>query len=185
MYSISESPALANFEKLFVLKCDLFNPILADMKHVKGLKYLSEVTLAFEYWSTESSITAQDLFEKLQYLMTSFLLNAEFKYPFVFSYFGRRFFRINYATLLRTVAVFSTPLDNLLEPDRRNVLALVLRKLHGAILYEFNTLNVMKECDLRPYRAAACRKYMAMLKKSELISIKSTAYDLRVVQGDF
>ncbi|OBA19617.1 hypothetical protein METBIDRAFT_19740, partial [Metschnikowia bicuspidata var. bicuspidata NRRL YB-4993] len=130
-----------------LLRCDIFYPILPDLAHADNVRFLQHLAIKFEYWSLHRTVYFEDLFDTLQYLLTSLMMNLEFKFPLVFSYYGKQLVKINYKNLKRNATLLATPLDNAYAPDHNAILGAVLRKLQGVILYEFNTLNVMKECE--------------------------------------
>lgn len=85
------------------------------------------------------------------------MLHLEAEYPFVFSFYGKHLFEINYQSLLRIFTELSTPLQGPGEPDRAEMLQLVLEKLQFFIHTKYNTVELMKECAQSSYRLQQCR----------------------------
>lgn len=162
------------------LRCELFHPILPDLAHAENVRFLQLLAIKYEYWSPHQAIYFEDIFDTLQYLLTSLMMNLEFKFPFIFSYYGKQLVNINYKSLIRNSTLLATPLDNTSVPDHNEILAAVLLKLQLAILYEFNTLNIMKECESRPWQAKLCHKSTSVTGNLESRkSIKLKGVDLR------
>lgn len=85
------------------------------------------------------------------------MLHLEAEHPFVFSFYGKHLFEINYHSLLRVFTELSTPLQGPGEPDQAEILRMVLEKLQYFILTKYNTVEAMKECAKSSYRLQQCR----------------------------
>lgn len=163
-----------------ILRCGLFHPIIPDLTHAKNVRFLQLLTVKYDFWTTRSTIYFQEFYDTFQYLLTSMMMCLEFKYPFVFSYYGKQLVKVNYKNLIRNATLLATPLDNACVPDHSEILTAVLGKLQRAILYEFNTLNVMKECDLHRWQALLCRKNIGFFSTTESRKyIKLRSVDIR------
>ncbi|KAM9920526.1 hypothetical protein OXX80_012421 [Metschnikowia pulcherrima] len=187
MFSIVSAPVSDDVrgDLQLILRCDLIHPILPDLAHTKNVRFLQSLAIRFENWSPHSAVYFEDIFDNFQYLLTSLMLNLEFKYPLVFSYYGKQFVKVNYKSLIKNTTLFATPLDNKSIPDHNIILSAVLRRLQRAILFEFNTLNVMKECDIRPWQASSCRQHqIARVGPDSKKSIKHKGFDLRPLCKD-
>lgn len=157
---ISEPDDMINATVILIMKCQLFNKISGDLKHLP-VSYLSRLHLTFECWTPNLRIYLETLKEYLQYALTSLMINLEYKYPFVFSFYGKRFVEVNYQSLVRSTTDLMTPLHGDETPDKNVVLRHCLEKLQSFILYEYNTLNIMMECDTNSYRLKMCRESLA------------------------
>lgn len=163
------------------LRCQAFDSILPDLLLIKSIEYLRNLTIDFSMTSACSNIYYHVLVENIQYSLSSLLLNLEFKYPFVFSYYGRHLLRLNYRNLTLNMAMLAPPLiEN--SSKLSQIVEIALAKLENAIVTEFNTLNVMKECDLSAHRTKMCREYINKLVKDDARrSIKSKAYSVTFI----
>lgn len=162
------------------LKCNLFGKISSDFTHIP-IEYLSQLYVTFECWTPNARIHFATLTEYFQYTFTSLMLNLEYKYPFVFSFYGKRFFKINYSSLIRSTREFAVPLDSVITPDHNDIVQRCLRKLQSFILYEYNTLNIMIECDTNSYRRKMCRESVATGNLDYANkSLKNSGFSLRV-----
>lgn len=173
-----ETPSGSSFS--LELRCKLFNKISADLVHLPVEK-LGRLSVKFECWTPNRSIRFDMLTEYFQYVMTSLILNLEFKYPFIFSFYGKRLVETNYTNLIRSTTEWATPLEGEFVPDKNDILGRCLTKLQFFILYEYNTINIMMECDTNPYRSKMCRESM-ITGNFEFIrkSLKNSGFCLRV-----
>lgn len=160
------------------LVCKLFNSLHTDLARLL-VDQLEHVHAVFEYWTPSSRVYLRSFLGHFQYLLTSLVVNLEYKYPFVFSFYGKQLVQLNYKNLIRTLTELATPLDNASQPDHSEILNRAFCKLHVHILTEYNTLNVMKECDTLAYRLKQCRNYKTSSRDKR--SIKNKAYCLRVL----
>lgn len=163
------------------LRCTVFDSIVPGLALDIDIGYLRNLVVDFSMHTPLSKMYFHVLMENLQYALSSLFLNLELRFPFVFSYYGRQLVQLNYTSLTRTMAMLATPLDGS-EPDEPSLVQHVaLAKLQRAILSEFNTLNVMKECDMSYSRTRLCREYANKLVKDDpKMSIKSKAFRVAV-----
>lgn len=185
MYEVESDPGESTAESTsattsLVLKCKLFNSISHDFTHLP-VAYLKLLVMNFECWTPNPRIHIETLTEYLQYSITSLLLNLEYKYPFVFSFYGKRFVEVNYHTLVRSTTDLLTPFQGGDIPDKNAILSHCLAKLQWHVLFEFNTLNVMLECDRNSYRQKMCREsFAAKSIEYERKLLKNSVYSLVV-----
>lgn len=166
------------------LRCKVFDHIFPDTGLELTVGFVRNVFITFKMTSPKLALHFQRLVDNLQYCLSSLFLNLEFKYPFVFSYYGRRLIQLNYKTLTHTMAMLHTPLGITETPETHSVVAIALGKLQNAISTEFNNLNIMKECDFNHHRSRLCRKFdsLAVVDDSRW-SIKSKAFKLLVFEA--
>lgn len=105
MYDVEEDPSSSTV--YFLLRCNLFSRISGDFTHI-AVGSMKHLDVTFECWTPNERIRFDTVTHYLQYTFTSLILNLEYKYPFVFSVFGKRLVRINYSTLVRTGIEFAT-----------------------------------------------------------------------------
>ncbi|SGZ52637.1 CIC11C00000001335 [Sungouiella intermedia] len=162
------------------LRCNLFNKISDDFAYL-SVNELSHLAVTFRCWTPNPRIHCDTLMDYFQYTFTSLIVNLEYKFPLVFSVYGKRLVKVNYSNLVRSTLELATPLDGSSTPDHNMVLSQVLRKLQSFILYEYNTLNIMMECDTNKYRSKMCKESMTTGKCDfALKSLKNSAFCLRV-----
>lgn len=167
------------------LRCQVFDSIVPDLPQNDNVGFLRTLSIDFEITSPKSTIHFLQILQNLQYCLSSLVLNLEFRYPFVFSYYGRQLIRLNYKCLTRTMAILNVALEGE-ETDVSQVMMRALAKLQNAILTEFNTLNVMKECDYSSHRIKLCREYLEKLVTDDTRrSIKCKAYCVKVLNSNF
>lgn len=140
------------------LKCKLFADLLSDFKHTDNVAFVERIHIVYKYHTPCLLVYYSCLFNNLQYSLASLMLDLEKDYPFVFSFYGKHLFEINYHTLIRCFTELATPLQGPGEADLAEILQLVLEKLHHFLLTKYNTVEVMKECDKSSYRLQQCRK---------------------------
>lgn len=162
-----------------LLKCNLFNRISDDFAHL-DVEQLSHLRVTFHCWTPNPRIHCDTLFDYFQYTFTSLMVNLEYKFPFVFSVYGKRLVKVNYRSLVGSTTELATPLDNSSTPDQNVILRHVLDKLQSFILYEYNTLNIMMECDINKYRHKMCKQSMATKCDFTLKSLKNSSFCVRV-----
>lgn len=162
------------------LRCQIFDSIVPDLLLYEDVGYLRKLNIDLSIYSIETTLHFQDIIEYVQYSLSSLILNLEFKYPFVFSYFGRHITKLNYKSLTNRMAKLRIPLDG--STNGSSDFSLVaLRKLENVILTEFNTLNVLKECDMSAHRMRLCSEYIKGLVKDEAKrSIKCKAFKVSI-----
>lgn len=169
-----------------LLRCELMHPFIGDFAHIESVKYVKAVRVVFELWTPAANISFAELAGHLQYSVTSLLLNLEYKFPFIFSHYGKHLFHINYKNLLKVTLLLAKPFDKSYIPDHNKIVHLVLFKLQAAIMSEFNTLNIMKECDIYKHKAQLCRDYLKARAANETFldnsrrSFKLKPWDLRL-----
>lgn len=177
------------------LMCNLFGAILSDVANVP-VERLESIHVTLEYWTPASQCYFESIYRHFQYLLVGLVLKLEYDYPFVFSFYGKHLIKINYRNLIRVHEELTSPLPNLkasqvfssaspnsttdevevpnsqlpLHPLTTSVGASqqVLLKLHKHILHEFNTLNVMKECDLSSHQRNQCKRSWTKPNSSSL-----------------
>lgn len=162
-----------------LLKCSLFNRISDDFAHL-NVDQLSHLQATFQCWTPNARIHCDTLSDYFQYSFTSLMMNLEYKFPFVFSVYGKRLVKVNYRSLVGSTTELATPLDGSSTPDQNVILRHVLDKLQSFILYEYNTLNIMMECDTNKYRYKMCKQSMATKCDFTLKSLKNSSFCVRV-----
>lgn len=150
-----------------VLLCKVFADILGDFKFAENVATLEKLHFTFKYYTPCTLIYYSCFFNNLQYTLSSALFSLESEYPFIFSYYGKHLFEINYSTLLKLYTELNTPLEGPGQPDRAEMLQLVLDKLDYFLLTTYNTIEVMKECDKSSYRLQQCRKSISRPRQSD------------------
>lgn len=165
------------------LRCRVFDSILSDLELDQTVGYIRNLALDFTMTSPKIALHLQSLIDNLQYSLSSLFLNLEFKYPFVFSYYGRQLIQLNYKALTRSMAMLATSLEDSEVSELMSVVPIALGKLQRAILTEFNTLNVMKECDFNYHRSKLCRQFENLnIADDSRRSIKSKGFKLLVFE---
>lgn len=163
-----------------VLKCTLFNRISSDFA-LLPIDQLSHLDVNFHCWTPNPRIHCDTLFDYFQYTFTSLMVNLEYKYPFVFSVYGKRLVKVNYHNLVASSTELATPLDRSSSPDQNDIVRHVLNKLQSFILYEYNTLNIMLECNTNKYRHKMCKQSMTTGNCDFFLkSLKNSGFCLRV-----
>lgn len=147
----------------FNLRCRIFGAIAGDLRDVP-LLHLRLVIVNICFYSADNF----DVNSLLRYLGSSLMLHLEYKYPYVFSVYGRHFFHLNYPWLTRMIRRLGVK-------DVARALEVNLVKLERRILSEFNTLNIMVEMtrDLKKLRRAQAQKH-----PSPKTSVKAHVFSL-------
>lgn len=129
-----------------LIGCKLMDIMGSDLTHLPVGK-IERIDISVQLFTFYQTITFDSFSEIFSYLFSSLMLNLEYSYPFAFSHFGRHLLHLNYASMVRTYSLILTNIETYKAPDQNDILLKVLTRLRGAILHEFNTLNVMIECD--------------------------------------
>lgn len=176
---------------LLDLECNVSTPIINDLLDMKSafpnsINLLSLVDLDFHYNTFQPKLQLADIVEALNYLLGSLFINLEFKFPFVFSFYGRKLFKTNYNWLVRNLdemlcqspVSFPSVIHNKNEAFLQSMKSMQLKALA-----EYNTLNIMKECDMSGSKLDACKKYRSHfldlgLTPAPNSSIKAMVFDL-------
>lgn len=146
------------------MQCQIFNAITADLTSAT-FNRMDSVDVKFGYFTSEILLSTEKLITALLRSVRSLLVNLEFRYPFVFSFYGRHLLYTNYNWLIKDIhelqrGSVTSPSASVLEQDANVIFVLTLSSMQKRILHEFNTLNIMKECDLSARRRTSCRKQM-------------------------
>lgn len=174
------------------LSCGVTGPIINEILKLKSvfpgdINLLELVTLNFHYNTHLPTLLLPNLVEALNYLVGSLILNLEFKFPLVFSFYGRCLFKTNYNWLIRNIdelLAASPPNEVQVSRDKNSVFLRTLKNIQLKILSEYNTLSLMRECDNSSSRIDACRRYRRRLSTGPHsilnTSVKAMVYDLQV-----
>lgn len=87
-----------SLEQLVELVLTLENGLYADVSRLPRVATVDALSLSFDVW-TPHELYYSAIVDYLQYTLTSLVVNLEFRFPFVFSCYGRRIVKINYNTL--------------------------------------------------------------------------------------
>lgn len=152
--------------------CKIFNPINNDFLQTinetsielcndKKINVLKNMNLKFEYLTNFNEIKFIEIIEDFNYLFCSWLINIEYIFPFIFSFYGRQFFKINYPWTIKCVKeIFDEPVALDLNENRnikkQKVLLNCLLKIQNIVLEEYNTLNIFKEIDQSTQKRKNC-----------------------------
>lgn len=169
------------------LQCQLFSAIAVDLS-CATFNSVDSVHFEFGYFTSEVSVSIEMLVSALLRSLASLVLNLEYRYPFVFSFYGRELLYTNYNWLIKDIhelqrgSITSRP-STVFEQDTNVIFVLILSSMQRRILSEFNTLNIMKECDASAPRRSRCRKQMEKTADEQLPStnIKNKVLDLRIL----
>lgn len=130
-----------------LIGCKLMDIIGSDLTHLPVGK-IERIDISVQLFTLCKTITFDCFSEMFSYLFTTLMLNLEYSYPFAFSHYGRNLLHANYAAMVRTYSLILTSYETNEAPDQNDILLKVLTRLKAVILHEFNTLNVMMECDV-------------------------------------
>ena len=178
---------------LLDLECKVSTPIINDLLDMKSAfpnstNLLSLMDIDFHYNTFQTKLQLVDIVEALNYLLGSLFINLEFKFPFVFSFYGRKLFKTNYNWLIRNLDEVLCPSPVNLPPSVHNKNEAFLQSMKSIqlkALAEYNTLNIMKECEMSRSKLDACKKYKRCFldlgsPPTPNITIKTMVYDLQV-----
>lgn len=178
---------------LLYLGCNVSSPIINELLDIKSafpdaINLLNLIDIDFHYNTYKPNLHLADLVDALNYLFGSLIVNLEFKFPFVFSFYGRKLFKTNYNWLVRNLdeTLCSSPPNNpVLTHDKNRAFLQLMKNIQLKILAEYNTLNIMKECDMSSSKLDAHKKYKTRflelgLSPPSILSIKTMVYDLQV-----
>lgn len=165
------------------LRCKIFDSIVPELLPNVDVGYLRQLNVDIAMFSVDATSNFHEVLDVLQYSLASLILNLEFKFPFVFSYYGRLLTKLNYKSLSGRIRKMGAPLnsEDHKSSEITSISTITLGKLEKAILTEFNTLNVLKECDMSAHRLKLCLEHNKGLVKDESKrSIKCKAYKVGI-----
>jgi len=178
---------------LLDLECKVSTPIISDLLDIKvafpnSVNLLDLIDLDFHYNTFQPKLRLIDIVEALNYLFSSLIINLEFKFPFVFSFYGRKLFKTNYNWLIRNLdEVLCTSLPNhpSITHDKSVAFLQSMKNIQLKALAEYNTLNVMKECDTSGSKLDTCKRNRSRFLDSDIpytpySPIKTMVYDLEL-----
>lgn len=96
-------------------------------------------------------IDLDDIIHTFNYSFSSLILNLEFKFPFVFSFYGRHLFKLNYKWIKHNISETQSNQEEINKALYNNILG-----LETLMLQEYNTINIMKE---RTFHPSTVRKF--------------------------
>lgn len=134
------------------LQCILFHSIWESVNAV------SEFTINLYFSTDQERINLTDMLHDTNYLVNSWILHMEDKFPLVLSYYGRHLFKLNYYWIKKSIDEMLDPslltLLNIKEAyDSHSILLSNLLKLQKLrMVPEFNTINVLLEMSKSKYR---------------------------------
>ena len=178
---------------LLDLECNVSTPIINDLLDIKfafpnSINLLELIDLDFHYNTFQSELRLVDIVEALNYLFSSLIINLEFRFPFVFSFYGRKLFKTNYNWLVKNldeVLCPSSPNHPSIPHDKSAAFLQSMKNVQLKALAEYNTLSVMKECDTSGTKSDACKRYRRRFLDSGIpytpnSPIKAMVYDLEL-----
>lgn len=167
------------------LTCGIFSHVRNDLRQVENIQYFHLLIINHNFTCSEAKLGLKQYLSLLEYLLISLLLNIELKYPLVFSFYGRQLFQRNYNMILKTIEELSNPIIDgpKFECNRNQILSDNIRKLQRKILYEYNTLNILKECNDSSSRRKSCDNFKKKPVDYKLGSgpIKCTVYNMSFI----
>lgn len=171
------------------LKCQVIPQLQNDLSKIESLGRFCLLILNFNYNTPESKLSLPKLLESLHYLLASLILNLEYKFPLVFSVHGRKLLQNNYPWMITNInEVLSLQLENetsVYEKNRNLVLMKLISDLQKKTLNEFNTINIMKECDASSSRRKSCEFFKAKSASDtnyvSRTSIKNIVYSFGII----
>lgn len=144
---------------------------------------LEEMTVVLEMLTEKPSVELFRMVQNWNYMLTSFLANMEYKFPVVFSYYGRKLFALNYKSMLRCIDEICDVQMYCLgggEINKQLVLAKNLEKLQKVIMTEYNLINNMLEIAGSRNKYKSCVEAKKSSKNSGY-SLKSRTYLVKLI----
>lgn len=167
------------------LACEIFSHVRNDLKQMENIQYFHLLIINYNFSCSGTKLELKQYLSLLEYLLISLLLNIELKYPLIFSFYGRHLFQRNYSMIVKTIEELSNPKIEgpKFECNRNQILSNNMRKLQRKILYEYNTLNILKECNDSSSRRKSCDNYKKKSADYRLGTgpIKCMVYDMRFI----
>ncbi|ODV78117.1 uncharacterized protein CANTADRAFT_23221 [Suhomyces tanzawaensis NRRL Y-17324] len=167
------------------LGCRIFTPLLDELIPATNdpgtaqVRTLQRFSISLHYYTDSQELHLDGLLQAFEYLLRSWAVNMEYKFPLIFSYYGRQFFRLNYNCICKTIDELFDPQVDTKNPkanaDKYTTLIHCLLKLQRNVMTEFNILNVLKELDQSSSRRCAVKN---AVDYSSVISIKTFVYQL-------
>ncbi|KAK6458103.1 uncharacterized protein RJT20DRAFT_133543 [Scheffersomyces xylosifermentans] len=111
---------------------------------------LENMCVTLNLFTQDKEISILNIVQDFNYLLSSWLVNMEYKFPLIFSFYGRQCFKINYKWLLKcTDEILDPQMTRILQLQRSinklEVLTENLIKMQRRILAEYNIINNVLE----------------------------------------
>lgn len=140
-----ESMIEVNDEDMLVsLSSDYNESIMEELKS-EGNELGQYSHYSHNYSLNNTVIPLDDIIHTFNYSFSSLILNLEFKFPFVFSFYGRQLFKLSYKWIKHNI---SETQNN--QQEINNALYNHILGLESLMLQEYNTINIMKERTFHP-----------------------------------
>ncbi|CCE78792.1 Piso0_000821 [Millerozyma farinosa CBS 7064] len=167
----------------FVLKlsCQAVTPAIGDFLTIRSsypddVNFLQQMTWNFHYSKNDRQVELHSLVSTMNFMLCSLLIDLEMKFPFIFSFYARKLFQLNYKmfsqniTELHSVFPYSDE-TGLLESEKSHLgrpkayyLSKLLNTFQTKVRNCYTTLEIIHQCNTTSSRLQSCKRYRKKLE---------------------
>lgn len=172
------------------LECQIFHPIINELVELGDrVKLLDIMVVDFSFYTKGDNLELNQLIEAMEYSFISLFINLEYKYPLIFSNYGRKFFKENYSWVVRSVhEMIVTPdiTNTIAENTFKFIMIQNITAMYNQILSKHHTIymlapprkEVKKEINSGIIRRKKLNKKPNVLSFFQVSSIEKSLEDL-------
>lgn len=128
------------------MDCRIFDSYFSEIMLLgtENVKQMDKIIIDFRYFTPGSTLNLVEMVEAIEYSITSTVVKLELRYPFVFSYYGRRLFSESFQWMKRDINELLLGCQGEYEVTHDMLVLKDLWKLHSKIQSGYNSLDVMQ-----------------------------------------
>lgn len=177
------------------LNCLVFPPLENDFREFDSCNTLRSITITIRFVTDKVQIILTDLINGVNLLLASLILALEIQFPLCFSFYGRKFFKVNYNQIVRVlneVLDFELPRqskvikkENASIEEKTIQLQRLIKNLQSRILLEYNTLDIWREYNIKRMRWKSYEEFRLKQEDNDDLTKKSLTVKLMIYSFSF
>lgn len=187
-----------NYTFVLKLACQAVTPAIGDFLTIRSLhpddvNFLQQMTWNFYYSKNDARVELQSLVSSMNLMLCSLLIDLESKFPFIFSFYARKLFQLNYKMFSQNITELHTVFPSSNETNLRNAeedhlerpktyyLAKLLNTFQAKVRNCYTTLEIIRQCNTTSSRLQSCKRYKRKLENGNAqlsVPVHSMLYNL-------
>lgn len=187
----------------FVLKlvCHAVTPTIGDFLTIKSqhpdeVNFLQQMTWNFHYNKNNTQVELQSLVSTMNIALCSLLINLELKFPFIFSFYARKLFQLNYKMFSQNITELHNVFPSSNESDLKDAekshlkrpkiyyLSKLLKTFQTKVRNCYSTLEIIQQCNTTSSRLQSCKRHknkLGDINTEPSVPVHSMLYNLCVL----
>lgn len=170
-----------NYSFVLKLACQAVAPAIGDFSTIRSLhpddvNFLQQMTWNFHYSKNDTQIELQSLVSTMNLTLCSLLIDLELKFPFIFSFYARKLFQLNYKMFSQNItelySVFPSSNEASLRDSEKThlgrpksyYLSKLLSTFQTKVRNCYTTLEIIRQCNTTSSRFQSCKRYRKKLE---------------------